>query len=524
MSTPLISRVGQAMQNTFGSNGTLYSTRVVLPSIANAETDAERFHALRAYRDNNRLYDALVDLLTKQGVNKEAVKGFRNPTNAAIEFHAATLWPGSLPHALPIEFPENAQSTDAKRAAIQQVWKWSNWGETKQLFAREYATLGEQWIKVPVKLDRDGTPKSVYMDLIEPEYVTEFDKDERGFLTYIRLDIPRTRRLDDRTEAYIHTEVWDKEALTYRVWRHKYEGRATDQLGTPDDDSEENYQQAYGIDFIPFVHAKFVDDGDPRGRAAIEPALDKIDEANRMATRLHQLMFQHGVPDKQLVSSLVDGDGYSQPTIQLAPTSANGTYNLAGETMWSPPAGTKIETILENIKFDAHLEAVNAMMDHLSRTDLPQLKWGEIADNRDLSGKAIRLMLTAAIAVAEEVRGNAESALVRAHQMALTIGQVNDLFDKSLGDYDKGDFEHWFEERSIVPLDEEEEAGVDKTKAETAVLRMTVGYPEDRNLEYLGMTEGEVKEYRALQPGSAATMEESGQAGDFNRGFTGGTA
>src|SRR5690606_6240957 len=153
-----------------------------------------------------------------------------------------------------------------------------------------------------------------------------------------------------------------------------------------------------------------------------------------------------------------------------------------------------------------------------------QLKWGEIADNRDLSGKAIRLMLTAAIAVAEEVRGNAESALVRAHQMALTIGQVNGLFDESLGSYDNDDFEHWFEERSIVPLDEEEEAGVDKVKAETAVLRVAVGYPEDRNLEYLGMTEGEVAEYRASQPGSAATLEESGQEGSFDRGFVGGTA
>lgn len=527
----LLSRVGTAIQNTFGPNGTLYSARVLVPAGTLAENDRERFAALRAYRDNNRLYDELSAALRVAGINKEAMKGLRNPTNAAVEFYAANLWPGTLRDALPLEFPPTASntetdsdaeavtSTDALTAAIHQVWQWSNWNANKQLFARDLATLGEQWIKVATrsKPDENGqeTVTSVYFDLIQPEHVIEFDKDERDFLTFIRLDIPRTRRVDGKTTQYIHTEVWDKADGTYRVWEHNLDGRSIDQLGTPD--VEEDIS-AFGIDFLPFVHCKFIDDGDARGRALIEPALDKIDEANRMATRLHQMLFNYGAPDKQLTSALTDPDGLPMAPPVDAADSNSSVMTISGTRFWKLPSGWRIEDILSDVNFQAHLDALNAMYEHLQQTDLPELIWYQIADAPELSGKAIRLMLTAPIAKAVEVRGNAEAALIRANQMALSLGIENGLFEASLGTFENGDFEHWFEERGIVPLSEEEQAAIDKVKAETAVLRASLGYPSDRTLVDLGLTEAEVKELQAAQAGSAATLDDSEQR-QFDRGF-----
>lgn len=506
-------RVTRAMNGVFGGDGALSSARVIVPTASQAETEAERFRALRAYRDNNRLYDELSRVLREAGVNREAIKGLRNPANAGIEFYPAVIMPGTLPDALPIEYPEGAANTDAITDAIHQVWEWSNWNSKKQRFIRDLATLGEQWIKVSTRTAEDGTATRVYFALIEPEHVTEFDTDERDFLTYIRLDIPRQRRTDGKTEQYIHTEVWDKDSGTYAVWEHNLPGRTLDQLGEP---TRQEEIKTFGIDFLPFVQCKFVDDGDERGRALIEPALDKIDEANRMATRLHQLLFRYGEPDMQVVSVGTDPDG-----LPLPPAKFGADIPRVGPATYRPPSNTKLEPILPNVNFAAHLDAVNAELEHLEQTDLPELIWYQIADAPELSGKAIRLMLTAPIARAVEVRGNCEAALIRANQMALTIGIASGLFDQSLGDYHKGDFTHTFAERAIVPLSEEEEAAIAKAKAEAAVLHMTVGYPADRILEDLGMTQAEVKEHLASQPGSAATPEEAEQPGEFDRGFVG---
>jgi hypothetical protein len=49
-----------------------------------------------------------------------------------------------------------------------------------------------------------------------------------------------------------------------------------------------------------------------------------------------------------------------------------------------------------------------------------------------------------------EARGNAEAALIRAQQMALTIGVQAGVF-KDIGTYEKGDFDHRFESREVFP-------------------------------------------------------------------------
>ena len=46
-------------------------------------------------------------------------------------------------------------------------------------------------------------------------------------------------------------------------------------------------------------------------------------------------------------------------------------------------------------------------------------------------------------------RKSAESALQRAHEMALTIGMNARLFDGSIGTFDNGDFEHTFTKRPV---------------------------------------------------------------------------
>ena len=64
---------------------------------------------------------------------------------------------------------------------------------------------------------------AVYYERLDPRNVKDFDTDERGILTYLRVCTPKTRRVDDELEPYIQTEIWDKEMRTYRVFEHTRE-------------------------------------------------------------------------------------------------------------------------------------------------------------------------------------------------------------------------------------------------------------------------------------------------------------
>jgi len=152
-------------------------------------------------------------LLSGLGARRQEIRPLRNPAFRVVEFYAAKLWPGVLPDALPI-VTENPAITKP----IQQVWTWSNWGSEKQAAARWFACYGDMFVKVATRENEIGEPVRVFLQNLEPQYVTDFDADERGYLTYIRIDIPQQRRDGDEVKAYTHTEVWTKEE--YRLWEH----------------------------------------------------------------------------------------------------------------------------------------------------------------------------------------------------------------------------------------------------------------------------------------------------------------
>ena len=79
----------------------------------------------------------------------------------------------------------------------------------------------------------------------------------------------------------MRTEVWDKTEL--RIWEHERTPQTPlSQLGRV---LEQRPLSDFGIDFIPVVWQAFRNIGDERGSAAITPAIEKIDEVNRQATR-----------------------------------------------------------------------------------------------------------------------------------------------------------------------------------------------------------------------------------------------
>ena len=408
---------------------------------------------LRNYYWSNNLYENIGYALRQQGIATPAIKPLRNPTYRVVEFYASKIWPGTLDEALTIE-ADNA----AIIPAIQQVWKWSNWGSQKQHAIRTLAITGDWFVKVVTRTDAAGQVQRVYFQTIEPEYVTDFTEDERGYITRIRVDIspytdPAMPLEPNRQRVLTRTEEWDKDANRYRCWVHeKGPDEELDRLGTPREDAP---LTSLGIDFVPFCHAMLRDVGQPRGMAAILPAKDKIDEANMQATRLHQMLYRHNKAFWALTAGGLDASGRPLPPVQVQRNGSTPTttMELGDDEIMALPGAAQLQPLVPNINYDAALNVLNAMMDEIEH-DLPELAYYSLRTQGEVSGVAVRLLLSDAIDRLEEARGNAYAALIQADEMALTIAASNGLPGfEALGTFEAGDFDHTLTGRPVIPDD-----------------------------------------------------------------------
>jgi hypothetical protein len=290
------------------------------------------------------------------------------------------------------------------------------------------------------------------------------------------------------------------------VWEHKKgAGTALGGLGPPL--RTETIMSLTGDDFIPLVHAKFMDIGEARGVGAFALHLDKIDEANRMATRLHQMMFRYNKPHIAVLANSTDAQGRPIPAPRIgdngsSPTSGD-TLSLHDDEVWRMPGMSNVEFLVPPLNYEQFRLLITDMMLELER-DLPELAYyrlRDLAKGGQLSGRAARALLSDAIDQVLEVRGLVETALTRAQAMALTIGQNAGLF-RGLGAYVRGDFEHTFAEREVIAITELE-------KAETARAWQSAGVARDVSLQRQGWTEAEVQANQAELNNEQRTDQDS---------------
>ena len=428
----------------YDSYAAYYSQLVIDQTPSTAAFMRQYYRMLNAYYLGNGLYDYINQQLQATKTTSHPLKSIRNPSWRVVEFYASKVFPGALPDALPMEV-EN----EAVELAIRQIWQWSNFSTVKQKWIRWFAIYGDWYLKVSTK----GDPvTSVFMSIIKPEYVTDQEVDERGFLTYIRIDVPIwDEEADESTQT--HTEVWDKETQTVRVWTHAAGIDAkVDEL--PDPDVSMTFEQSHGADFIPIVYQPFRDDGAGRGSGAYSAQLEKIDEANRQATRLAQILFRYNRAIWAATSTGTDTSGRPLPPISMAGMlEDDGTVKIGDDDVLALPSQADLKPLVPNINYGDALAVLESQLQELNK-DLPELAYYELRGLRDVSGRAVQFLLDDMISRVLEARGNVESALFRIHAMALTIGQNANVFS-GLGTFEEGAFEHKFIERSVLPEDKQ---------------------------------------------------------------------
>lgn len=428
----------------------------------------EIYPVLEAYYHNNDLYAALEELRVRQRVPARPI---RNPAHAVVEFYAATLWGDT-----------DVESADAiVRDTARQVLEWSNWSSLRQRIARWLALYGDLWIKVATRQDTGGAVRRVFLQVILPHRVRNFAEDERGFVTEVVIEAPA----DD--PDYLLVEHWDKPrgVVTWQLVRRdrRDEEGPIIRMATVAD---------LGFDFVPVVHLRFRDIGEPRGVGAFTHALELIDEANRIATRLHDLAFRFNRPD--LVLTAADGrDPVGRP---LPPPDfvrrqqQDAAYELGDERVIALPPGYQIQHVVPPVDWGSYLALLDAHLASIERYALPELMYHRLTEQGAPSGRALRIALAPALARVAEARVSLDGGLARALDMALTIGSLHGLW--ALQPWEQGRPRVSFADRPLLPDDEFLSIELEQERAALANALRQVGLPYTEILRRLGYSEVDV--------------------------------
>lgn len=409
----------------------------------------EQLDLMDVYYNNNDLYEATRILKYYLGVWNENIRPLRTPVHRSVEFYVSKIAIGE-----PAISAKNKNQSLVE--AVTDVMEWSNFQIQKPQRVRMMSLQGDLFCKVVSSNDK------VWHEMIDAKDVTDFKEDARGFLTEIRID---THIKEDDLEK-TRTEYWTvNDNVPYMaVWTHILdENTPLDQLGTPD---EFTPLYRFGIDFVPFVRSSFRDGTGLWGTNCVQHALLKVDEANRQATRLHQILYRYNKPLWAISANATaeDGSPMPAPTVRAEGNSGGKDIEVRDDTLLYLDGTAKMDSLIPNLPYAEALQILESQ-EHELEKDLPELLYYSLPDKigADASGKALRNLLGAAVDRATQAQSNFVEGLVRLNQMAITIGQFLGFFDKGLGTFDGGELAHSIKFADQFPHDSGEQATILQT-------------------------------------------------------------
>jgi len=384
----------------------------------------QQIDTLESYYSNNELYEATRLLKHYLGVWNEDLRPLRTPVQRSVGFYVAKIAIGE---------PKVSATNPAVADAVAQIMENSNFQIVKPVQVQKMSLHGDLFRKAVIEGEKP------FHEVIETRHVTEYTADNRGFLTSIRIDTP----IESDGMDVIRTEYWTTlETTPYMaIWEHIMDAQTPlDQLGDP---ILFKQLSRLGIDFIPFVRSPFKNSGGEWGDSCVQHALLKVDEANRMATRLHQSLFRYNKPIWAVSANYMNADG-SPGRVQKIKNAGDGDkrdVEMRDNTILFMDGVTKIDSLIPDIDYAAALDIVKSQEKELEK-DLPELLYYSLPDKADMSGEAIRTLLGAAVDRAAQAQSNFVEGTIRLNQMCITLGQVQGIFPASLGTFDSGATKH----------------------------------------------------------------------------------
>ncbi len=367
-------------------------------------------------------------------------RGIFNPVWRLVNITVAKCYGGNLDWqtlrtgAVPLEGLD-----DELTAAIRQLWKWSNWAQLKMRYARFLARYGDGVLKV---VD-DPARGRVRLEVLHPGVVREADIDAVGYVKRIVIEYERDDPEKEGESCLYREVITQEEFATYRV-KH---GEAalypwhSDPRGNP----REKWRNPYG--FVPVALAQAADVGRQWGATTFHGGtLSKLDALNDLAS----LVFDHMRQTVDAMWYIAGARSIEELDVQ-EPEDENAERSTV--QVMTGPEGSQPYPMVANIDFSGALEHIKTMLDEI-RDDCPELSFADLREFQLNSSPAVRLALGDAIDRLTEFNGNADAALLRAFQMAITVGGIGGYANFEpfgVGDYEAGNLDFQIKPRDIVP-------------------------------------------------------------------------
>lgn len=249
-------------------------------------------YALLWHYYGNTIFDTLADWAVYKRDNRlyKFTTSIYNPTRRLVDFYAANVYPGTLTadanrygDGTVIAIPFSDDTPQALRAAVGQLWRWSNWQEGKALMARYTAALGDCLIEIVDDVER----RKVYFEIVWPGKVKKLELDVLGNVKAYTIEYAF---YDEEGKRHVYRKEVTKE--TFKTFRdeepYAYGG------------NESAWANPYG--FCPAVWVRHVNVGGEHGEPAVRN-LGKIERLNSLAS--HAIDHAHKILEAPI---LIAGD------------------------------------------------------------------------------------------------------------------------------------------------------------------------------------------------------------------------
>jgi hypothetical protein len=431
---PFWSRMMNAVRTGFFAGWSAYNQAALAP------TDADHWDAYSArqfrYRHyehyyHNTIYSALAAQAASHRQREKLYKHIRaiyNPVARQNDLLVSAVYGGSLDlehltgGAIPLLFDHPALPE-----ALRRVFVWSRFGEQKSLYVRFGALYGDVALKVVDDVER----RKVRLEVLHPGALKQVTLDAVGNVKRAVIEYPDA---DADGTPFVYTEIIDGDSFqTFRDGSpHAF---AHDAAGQP----VARWDNPYG--FVPLVIAGHKATGRIWNANAFGHALRKIDEVNDLASLIHDQV-------RKSVSTLWYFAGVRAPTeMTAAVEDKDALPALYG------PADSQPHAMIADAPIGEALAALRELLAELER-DMPELALQRIREQGgSFSAPGVRAAYSDAIGRITEVRGSYDHALVRALQMAVSIGGFRGWrgFARfGLSSYAAGDLDMLIRDRPVI--------------------------------------------------------------------------
>jgi len=417
------------------------------------------------------------------------VRSLYNPAYRIGNFYSAHLWGGALDSegALEGSIPIVAENLKLY-PAILQLWRNSRMGRLKDVVTLRGSIEGDVVLRV-----RDDPEKGkVYLERVNPGTVVDLEKDSFGNIKAYTLEETRPDpKGSARSVTYAETATRDGELVVFRTYLN----------GAPFgwDGNPEAWEEPYG--FIPMVHWPHNDVGLDWGWSELQPMRSKVFEVDDLASMISDQIRKTVDP-----VWLMKGSREQSLTVTGASRAESGGTDTRPQpgreelkAIWSPSDKIQADPLIAPLQLNEALTHITALLAELER-DYPELQT-DIWASGATSGRALRVARQRLTTKVVQRREGYDEGLVRAQQMALSIGSLRgyDGF-AGLGKYEGGALDHEIGERPVFPVDPLDDVEISRAfwEAAGAAVKagaslegylLSQGYKEEQIAPLLGRTD-----------------------------------